>query len=109
MMTPKYCFQAVAYEGMSDKIITMQNPTSIFSPQRPGDFYCRSDGDLTPLITSDEYAPYLSVIVETYGVRKEELELTEEQKAEYDYEGMPEIYVSVHGGAHCLSACRGVF
>ena len=59
------------------------------------DFYCRSDGDLTPLITSDEYAPYLSVIVETYGVRKEELELTEEQKAEYDYEGMPEVYFPV--------------
>ena len=59
------------------------------------DFYCRSDGDLTPLITSDEYAPYLSVIVETYGVRKEELELTEEQKAEYDYEGMAEVYFPV--------------
>jgi hypothetical protein len=53
------------------------------------DFYRRTDGDLTPLITSDEYAPYRTVIVETYGVRKEELELTEEQKVEYDYEGMP--------------------
>jgi hypothetical protein len=59
------------------------------------DFYRRTDGDLTPLITTDEYAPYLTVIVETYGVRKEELELTEEQKAEYDYEGMPEVYFPV--------------
>jgi hypothetical protein len=59
------------------------------------DFYRRTDGDLTPLITSDEYAPYRTVIVETYGVRKEELELTEEQKVEYDYEGMPEVYFPV--------------
>jgi hypothetical protein len=59
------------------------------------DFYRRTDGDLTPLITSDEYAPYLTVIMETYGVRKEELELTEEQKVEYDYEGMPEVYFPV--------------
>lgn len=59
------------------------------------DFYRRTDGDLTPLITSDEYAPYLTVITETYGVRKEELELTEEQKVEYDYEGMPEVYFPV--------------
>jgi hypothetical protein len=59
------------------------------------DFYRRTDGDLTPLITSDAYAPYRTVIMETYGVRKEELELTEEQKVEYDYEGMPEVYFPV--------------
>jgi hypothetical protein len=59
------------------------------------DFYGRTDGDLTPLIISDEYAPYLTTIMETYGVRKEELELTEEQKVEYDYEGMPEVYFPV--------------
>jgi hypothetical protein len=59
------------------------------------DFYRRTDGDLTPLITSDAYAPYLTVIMETYGVRKEELELTEEQKVEYDYAGMPEVYFPV--------------
>ena len=35
------------------------------------------------------------MIVETYGVRKEHLELTEEQKVEYDYEGMPEVYFPV--------------
>jgi len=59
------------------------------------DFYRRTDGDLTPLFTSDEYAPYLTVIMETYGVRKEELELTEGQKVEYDYEGMPAVYFPV--------------
>jgi hypothetical protein len=67
------------------------------------DFYRRTDGDLVPLITSDEYAPYLTVIVETYGVRKEELELTEEQKIEVGWEEMPDVlfpeevaYATVH-------------
>jgi hypothetical protein len=59
------------------------------------DFYRRTDGDLTPLITSDEYAPYLTAIIDTYGVHKEELELTEEQKVEYGYESMPEVYFPV--------------
>jgi hypothetical protein len=67
------------------------------------DFYRRTDGDLTPLITSDEYAPYFTVIMETYGVRKEELELTEEQQAEFGWDEMPEVlfpqeisYATVH-------------
>ena len=67
------------------------------------DFYRRTDGDLTPLITSDEYAPYLTVILEAYGVRKEELELTEEQKAEVGWDEMPPVlfpqevaYATVH-------------
>jgi hypothetical protein len=59
------------------------------------DFYSRTDGNLTPLITSDEYAPYLTAILETYGVRKKDLELTKEQKAEYDYAGMPTVYFPV--------------
>jgi hypothetical protein len=59
------------------------------------DFYRRTDGDLTPLITSDEYAPYLTVIVQTYGVAKEDLELTQEQKVQYDYPSMPEVYFPV--------------
>jgi hypothetical protein len=63
--------------------------------QASADFYRRTDGDLTPLVTSDEYAPYLTVIVETYGVRREELELTDEQKVEYDYGGMPAVYFPV--------------
>jgi hypothetical protein len=59
------------------------------------DFYSRTDGNLTPLITSDEYAPYFTTILETYGVRKKDLELTEEQKVEYDYAGMPAVYFPV--------------
>jgi hypothetical protein len=67
------------------------------------DFYRRTDGVLTPLIASDEYAPYLTVIVETYGVRKEELELTKEQKVEFGWEEMPDVlfpeelaYATIH-------------
>ena len=67
------------------------------------DFYRRTDGDLTPLITSDEYAPYYTVIRDTYGVRKEELELTDEQKAEVGWDEMPPVlfpqevaYATVH-------------
>jgi hypothetical protein len=59
------------------------------------DFYRRTDGDLIPLITSDEYAPYWTVIVQTYGVAKEDLELTVEQKVQYDYESLPEVYFPV--------------
>jgi hypothetical protein len=59
------------------------------------DFYRRTDGDLTPLITSDEYAPYLTVIIETYGVHKEELELTQEQKVEFGWDEMPAVYFPV--------------
>lgn len=59
------------------------------------DFYRRTDGDLIPLITSDEYAPYWTAIVQTYGVAKEDMELTEEQKLEYDYESLPEVYFPV--------------
>ena len=59
------------------------------------DFYRRTDGDLIPLMTSDEYAPYLNVIIQTYGVAKEDLELTVEQKVQYDYESLPEVYFPV--------------
>jgi len=59
------------------------------------DFYRRTDGALTPLIPSDEYAPYLTVIVETYGVRKEELELTEAQQVEFGWDEMPPVYFPV--------------
>ena len=47
------------------------------------DFYTRTDGQLPELITTDEYAAYFSVIVSVYGVRKEELELTEAEKEEF--------------------------
>jgi hypothetical protein len=59
------------------------------------DFYQRTDGALPALITTDEYAAYFTVIVSTYGVRKEDLELTEEQKEEYGFDAMPPIYFPV--------------
>jgi hypothetical protein len=40
------------------------------------DFYQRTDGYLPELITTDEYAVYETVILDTYGVFKHELELT---------------------------------
>jgi hypothetical protein len=59
------------------------------------DFCQRTDGDLPPLITTDEYAPYLAAIMDTYGVRKEDLELTDEEKAESDWEHWPPVYFPV--------------
>jgi hypothetical protein len=59
--------------------------------QALADFYRRTDGDLAPLITSDEYAPYLRVIMGTYGARKKGLELTEEQRAEFGWDEMPPV------------------
>jgi hypothetical protein len=56
------------------------------------DFYRRTDGQLPPLITTDEYAAYFTVIVATYGVRKEDMELTEGQKVEFGWEQMPPVY-----------------
>jgi hypothetical protein len=59
------------------------------------DFYERTDGDLPLLITTDEYPVYFSTIVNVYGVLKEELELTPAEQAEYDYDGMPDVYFPV--------------
>jgi hypothetical protein len=59
------------------------------------DFYQRTDGGLPALITTDEYAAYLTVIVSTYGVRKEDLEMTEAQKEEYGWDEMPAVYLPV--------------
>jgi len=59
------------------------------------DFYKRTDGQLPPLITSDEYAVYFSVIVSIYGVRKEDLELTDAQKEEYGWDELPPVYFPV--------------
>jgi IS1 family transposase len=47
------------------------------------DFYERTGGYLPELITTDEYAVYETVILDTYGVWSEELGLTEEEKAEW--------------------------
>ena len=56
------------------------------------DFYQRTDGLLPSLITTDEYTAYLTALLETYGVGKEELELTEAEKEELDFENLPPRY-----------------
>jgi hypothetical protein len=56
------------------------------------DFYERTDGCLPELITTDEYAPYLSVIGSVYGVLKEDLELTEAEKEACAWEAWPDLY-----------------
>jgi hypothetical protein len=64
------------------------------------DFYERTDGYLPELICTDEYAVYQTVILDTYGVCKHELELTPEQAAEFslgDFHFPEEItYATVH-------------
>jgi len=47
------------------------------------DFKRRTGGRLMRLITSDEYAVYATVILDTYGVCKQELELTPQEEAEF--------------------------
>ena len=59
------------------------------------DYYARSDGDLPLLITTDEYPVYFSTLVSVYGVPKDELELTPEEREEFDYDGMPAVYFPV--------------
>jgi hypothetical protein len=64
------------------------------------DFYGRTDGYLPELICTDEYAVYRTVILDTYGVLREELELTPEEEAEFSPGGFffPEevTYATVH-------------
>jgi hypothetical protein len=50
---------------------------------------------LPALITTDEYAAYIRVIVSTYGVYKEDLEMTEAEKERYDWDAMPAVYFPV--------------
>jgi hypothetical protein len=59
------------------------------------DFYDRTDGALPELITTDGYAVYETVILDTYGVWREEMGLTPEEEAEFDRTGMPEFYFPV--------------
>jgi hypothetical protein len=59
------------------------------------DFYTRTDGQLPALITTDEYAPYFSIIVSVYGVLKEDLELTAAEKGEFGWEQLPPLYFPV--------------
>jgi hypothetical protein len=59
------------------------------------DFYDRTDGALPELITTDGYAVYETVILDTYGVWRCELGLTKEEEAEFDRKGMPAFYFPV--------------
>jgi hypothetical protein len=70
------------------------------------DFYQRTDGQLPALFTTDEYAAYLTVILDTYSVPKEALELTEEQKAEFGWEELPAVYFPVEIGYATVQKVR---
>ena len=59
------------------------------------DFYDRTGGALPQLITTDGYAVYEAVILDTYGVWRAELGLTPEEETEFDRAGMPEFYFPV--------------
>jgi len=59
------------------------------------DFYDRTGGYLPEVIMTDGYGIYEPVIVATYGVWREELELTRPEEAEFDRKGMPEFYFPV--------------
>jgi hypothetical protein len=64
------------------------------------DFYGRTDGYLPELICTDEYAVYETVILDAYGVLREELELTPEEDVEFslgDFFFPEEVtYATVH-------------
>jgi hypothetical protein len=59
------------------------------------DFYDRTNGALPELITTDGYAVYEPVILDTYGVWRADLGLTPEEEAEFDRQGMAEFYFPV--------------
>jgi IS1 family transposase len=59
------------------------------------DFYDRTNGALPELIATDGYAVYEAVILDTYGVWREDLGLTRAEEAEFDRQGMPEFYFPV--------------
>jgi hypothetical protein len=46
---------------------------------------------LPALITTDEYAAYFTIIVSTWGVRKEDLEFTDAEKEEFGWDDLPAI------------------
>jgi len=57
------------------------------------DYYDRTDGSLPELITTDEYAVYLPVILDTYGVLwREHPDFTEEDIEEFENNGLVELY-----------------
>jgi IS1 family transposase len=59
------------------------------------DFYQRTDGYLPELICTDEYAVYQTVILDTYGVFKHELELTAAEYKEFGWASAPDFYFPV--------------
>jgi IS1 family transposase len=59
------------------------------------DFYDRTGGHLPELIVTDEYAPYQAVILDTYGVSREDLGLTPKEEQQYDREGMARFFFPV--------------
>jgi hypothetical protein len=59
------------------------------------DFYDRTGGYLPELITSDEYAVYETVILDTYGVWLQELEPTPEEEEDFRQAGMADFYFPV--------------
>jgi hypothetical protein len=59
------------------------------------DFYDRTDGALPQLITTDGYAVYETVILDTYGAWQDEWELTPEEEEELGVEQLPEFYFPV--------------
>ena len=59
------------------------------------DFYGRTGGALPELITTDEYAVYETVILDTYGVWRAELGLTREEEAAFEQAGVPPFYFPV--------------
>jgi IS1 family transposase len=56
------------------------------------DFFERTGGYLPELITTDEYAVYETVILDTYGVWREELALTPEEEQAFERNGMAEFH-----------------
>jgi IS1 family transposase len=59
------------------------------------DFYGRTGGYLPKVIMTDGYEVYETVILDTYGVWREELGLTRAEEAEFDRLGMPDFYFPV--------------
>ena len=59
------------------------------------DFYERTGGYLPELIVTDEYASYETVILDTYGVLREDLELTPEEEEDFDRKERPPFYFPV--------------
>jgi IS1 family transposase len=67
------------------------------------DFFGRTEGYLPQLICTDEYAVYETVILDTYGVFKNELELTAAEYKKYGWDHAPAFnfpveitYATVH-------------